>query len=49
VGTRGLRLDKLDQRTDLPARARAALASALRFEPKARLVSASDLARELSL
>jgi serine/threonine-protein kinase len=48
VGSRGLRLDKLDMRRDLPERARAALASALRFEPQDRLASASDLARELS-
>jgi serine/threonine protein kinase len=49
VGTRGLRLDKLDLRADLPDRARAALANALRFEPKARLVSASELAHELAV
>jgi len=49
VGTRGLRLDKLDLRADLPERARAALANALRFEPKARLVSASELAHELAV
>jgi serine/threonine protein kinase len=48
VGTQGIRLHKLDLRADLPDRARAALAGALRFEPKERLVSASDLARELS-
>jgi serine/threonine protein kinase len=48
VGTQGIRLHKLDLRADLPDRARAALAGALRFEPKERLVSSSDLARELS-
>ena len=49
IGTNGLLLDKLDLRADLPKRARAALASALRFEPKSRLASASELARELAM
>jgi len=49
IGTNGLVLDKLDLRADLPKRARAALAGALRFEPKSRLASASELARELAM
>lgn len=48
VGTRGLRLDKLEQRADLSEHARVALASALRFEPKSRLVLASELAYALA-
>jgi serine/threonine-protein kinase len=48
VGTRGVRLDKLDLRSDLPERARTALAGALRFESRNRIASASELARELS-
>jgi serine/threonine-protein kinase len=49
IGSRGLSCDKLERRTDLPLRARSALASALRFEPSQRLADARDLARALSV
>lgn len=47
VGERGLRLDRLAAPTDLPARALTALRAALAFDPRDRLASSRELAREL--
>jgi serine/threonine protein kinase len=46
VGSRGLRVERLDHRTDLPEHARAAIARALRFDPASRLASSRELADE---
>jgi len=42
VGTRGVRIERLARRRDLPEKARAALARALSFDPASRLASFAD-------
>src|SRR5882724_5276744 len=42
VGSRGVRVDRLDRRRDLPESARAALTRALSFDPASRLASFAD-------
>jgi len=47
VGTRGLRSERIEERADLPKRARRAILEALRFDRASRLASARELAGEL--
>jgi serine/threonine protein kinase len=47
VGSRGVRVDRIDRRSDLPERAKGALRRALVFDRGARLDSSRALAREL--
>jgi serine/threonine protein kinase len=43
TGSQGLLWKRIDERTDLPAELRSALAEALQFEPSSRLTSSHDL------
>lgn len=47
IGERGLQIDALNRRSDLPAAALRVLRHALAFSPRDRLASSRDLAREL--
>jgi hypothetical protein len=46
VGSRGVRVERIELRTDLPESARVAIARALRFDRAARLTSSRELAEQ---
>jgi len=48
AATSGVRSERIEERSDLPRRARAALAAALKFDPVERLATARELVERLS-
>jgi serine/threonine protein kinase len=48
AATSGLRSERIEQRSDLPRRARGALVAALKFDPAERLVTARELVERVS-
>ena len=46
VGSQGISAERIERRSDLPARARTAIARALRFDRASRLASSRELADE---